>query len=267
MDERIADEKEAHGGTGKSLVGVALSQMVATHRIDGKLFNPSKNFAYQGVNHGTRLLIFDDVKPKFPFEALFSQITDGLTIEMKFKDEYTIPFEMSPKQLISTNYVIVGQGNSFERRKLEIEFGGYFRDTKSPEEEFDHRLFDDWSMREWELFDRYMIHCLQLFLQNGLVDYTKINALERRLIAQTKSEAVEYLDDRILVPDRAALKSKMNRIEKASFYQEFIQRYPDFQNHLKQRTFNSWVKIWAESRGITFTESKSNGRNYFNLSK
>jgi hypothetical protein len=57
---------------------------------------------------------------------LFSAITEGITIEKKNKDAIRIPFSFSPKIVITTNYAIKGRGNSFLRRKVELELTSFY---------------------------------------------------------------------------------------------------------------------------------------------
>ena len=95
-----------------------------------------KSFPYQRVQVDTQTLVFDDVSRHFDFERLFSVITEGITLEKKNKDEIHIPFESSPKIVITTNYAIKGAGNSFERRKWDLEFKQYYSKMFTPETEF-----------------------------------------------------------------------------------------------------------------------------------
>ena len=85
----------------------------------------------------------------------------------KNKDEIFIPFERSPKVIITTNYVINGSGNSHDRRRHEIEFNQYFNGKHTPLDEYGRLLFDEWNNKDWISFDNYMIDNLQRFLING----------------------------------------------------------------------------------------------------
>lgn len=106
-DEVITDNPE--GGTGKGIFVNAVSKMKNTAYIDGKRFNFDSSFPYQTMSVDTQVLSFDDVKKHFDFERLFSVITEGITIEKKNKDAIKIPFDKSPKIIITTNYAIKGK--------------------------------------------------------------------------------------------------------------------------------------------------------------
>ena len=141
-DEVISDNPE--GGTGKGLFMNALSQMKKLVVIDGKAFAFEKSFPYQLVSADTQILCFDDVKKHFDFERLFSVVTEGLTLEKKNKDAIKIPFSKSPKIGITTNYAIKGSGNSFARRKWEIELHQHYNKNFTPLDEFGKHFFAEW---------------------------------------------------------------------------------------------------------------------------
>ena len=134
----------------------ALSQLKKLVVIDGKSFNFERSFAYQLVSADTQILCFDDVRKHFDFERLFSVVTEGLTLEKKNKDAIKIPFSKSPKITITTNYAIKGAGNSFERRKWELELNQYYTKDYTPMDEFGKLMFGEWDDNEWCQFDIYI---------------------------------------------------------------------------------------------------------------
>ena len=189
-DEVISDNPE--GGTGKGIFMTALSQMKKLVVIDGKGFGFEKSFPYQLVSSDTQILCFDDVKKHFDFERLFSVVTEGLTLEKKNKDAIKIPFSKSPKIAITTNYAIKGKGNSFERRKWELELHQYYNKNYTPLSEFGKLMFGDWNDDEWCMFDNYMINNLQSYLTTGLIKSSFVNLKVRQLSAETSHEFIEW---------------------------------------------------------------------------
>ena len=145
-----------NGGTGKSLLAHSLSKLVPTCFKSGKQIDSSNRFFFSDVEEYDKVVIFDDVQPNFKFEDLFSMITGDLPVEKKYQNQTKIPFEYSPKVIISTNYIVYSYGNSAERRKVEFEVAPYFRIVKSPEDEFGRRMFDDWDLIEWNKFDNFV---------------------------------------------------------------------------------------------------------------
>ena len=224
-DEVISDNPE--GGTGKGLVMNALSNMKKLVVIDGKSFNFEKSFPYQLVSADTQILCFDDVKKHFDFERLFSVITEGLTLEKKNKDAIKIPFHKSPKVSITTNYAIKGAGNSFARRKWELELHQYYNMNFTPRDEFGKMMFGDWNDDDWCEFDNYMINCLRFYLANGLVKSKFVNLKIRQLSAETNHEFIEWVG---LVDNNEKnnmLPSNV-RLYKNELYNNFVDEYPDY---------------------------------------
>ncbi|MGI9555819.1 MAG: BT4734/BF3469 family protein, partial [Cyanophyceae cyanobacterium] len=189
-DEVISDNPE--GGTGKGIFMNALSHMKKLVTIDGKAFTFERSFAYQLVSADTQILCFDDVKKYFDFERLFSVVTEGLTLEKKNKDAIKIPFSKSPKIAITTNYAIKGAGNSFARRKWELELHQHYTKSYTPQDEFGKLFFGDWDSDEWCFFDNYMIYCLQLYLKEGLIQSEFVNLKIRQLSAETSHDFIEW---------------------------------------------------------------------------
>ncbi len=245
-DEVISDNPE--GGTGKGLFMNALSKMKKVVTIDGKSFTFERSFAYQLVSADTQILVFDDVKKNFDFERLFSVVTEGLTLEKKNKDAIKIPFSKSPKIAITTNYAIKGAGNSFARRKWELELHQHYNKNFTPMDEFGKLMFGDWSERDWCSFDNYMIGCLQNYLSRGLQKSQFVNLKIRQLSAETCHDFIEWCG---LLEGQNGNTSLMldTKLNSQQLYYDFIEEYPDFGPKAKMtisRTrFYKWLASYA----------------------
>ncbi len=249
-DEIISDNPE--GGTGKGLFMNALSQMKKLVVIDGKAFAFEKSFPYQLVSADTQLLCFDDVKKHFDFERLFSVVTEGLTLEKKNKDAIKIPFSKSPKIAITTNYAIKGTGNSFARRKWEIELHQHYNKNHTPLDEFGKHFFADWSEDEWCGFDNYMTSSLQDYLTTGLVKSRFVNLKIRQLSAETSHDFIEWCG---LVEGNQKNNSLSIGVKliKQDLYFEFIGEYPDYGPKAKMTISRTRFYKWLVSYAIYST--------------
>jgi len=245
-DEVISDNPE--GGTGKGLFMNALSKMKKVVTIDGKSFTFERSFAYQLVSADTQILVFDDVKKHFDFERLFSVVTEGLTLEKKNKDAIKIPFSKSPKIAITTNYAIKGAGNSFARRKWELELHQHYNKNFTPMDEFGKLMFGDWSERDWCSFDNYMISCLQNYLSKGLQKSQFVNLKIRQLSAETCHDFIEWCG---LLKGQNSNPSLMleTKLNSQQLYYDFIEEYPDFGPKAKMTIsrirFYKWLASYA----------------------
>lgn len=247
-DEVISDNPE--GGTGKGLFVQGLRQIRKVAILDGKSFDDKKSFPYQTVSQDSQVLVWDDVKRNFDFESKFSLVTEGITIERKNKDAIKLSVEESPKILISTNYAIKGAGNSHDRRRHEMEVSQYYGDKITPYNEFGHQLFDDWSDDMYARFDNYMVHCIQKYLLHGLISQTAKNIKLRKFIAETSMEFYEWIEEDGVFPLNI-------RKDKAQAFAEFISDNPDFSRWLKRKTFNLWIKKYANFKNIEYKDGKT----------
>lgn len=239
-DEVISDDPE--GGTGKGLIGKALSHFCTTVKVDGKTFTFDKGFLYSRINDDSRILFFDDVKKNFDFEKLFSVITEGITTEKKGFDEQYRDFSETPKILISTNYALKGSGNSHARRRFELEIAQYYNSIRTPETEFNRMMFNDWDANDWLQFDNYIILCCQLYLKNGLVKQGLINLPEKRFETETTREFMEFITDYKL----------QGRIPKQQMFDDFIVKNPQYGKQLwfTRTKLQQWVKSYCSYRNL-----------------
>jgi hypothetical protein len=246
-DEVISDNPE--GGTGKGLFMNALSRMKKVVTIDGKSFTFERSFAYQLVSADTQILVFDDVKKYFDFERLFSVVTEGLTLEKKNKDAIKIPFSKSPKIAITTNYAIKGSGNSFARRKWELELHQYYSKAFTPLDEFGKLMFGDWNDDDWCEFDNYMIRCLANYLQTGLVRSKFVNLKIRQLSAETSHDFIEWCGLVEGQPKNNTLEPEV-RLYKNDLYNDFVNEYPDYGPKSKMTISRTKFYKWLVSYGM-----------------
>ena len=257
VDEKIPDDGEPNGRTGKSIFGKALSKLKKSSRIDGKNFTFTERFTFQEVYLDTKILEFNDVTRKFDFERLFSVTTDDMTIENKKEKPFTLKFEDSPKLLVSTNYTIKGQGASYEDRLFEVEFSDHYNENHKPLDDFEGRLFDDWDTEEWNRFDNFMLECVELYLKEGLVKYEPINLEKRKLIEQTIDEFVDFADKKIVANQE---------YDKSTLFNSFLLSYNNV-GWVKQKRFTGWIKLYAKSKGYNYETRDSNGISYYKLAE
>lgn len=252
-DETISDNPE--GGTGKGIFIRSLQYFKSTESVDGKMFKFDRSFLYQRVNLDTQVLAFEDVQQGFDFERLFSVITDGIEVEKKGKDSFYIPFEQSPKIIVTTNYAVRGTGNSHNRRKLELEFAQHYTKTNTPQDEFGRLLFDDWTDEDWDKFDRFMIGCAQVYLSQGLIEAQHVNLEYKKLVASTSQEFIEWMDSRELY----------GQINRPQFYKDFIDEYEHMKKYCSSQKFTMWIRLYCLNKGLSFNINSSNGIKYYSF--
>lgn len=244
IDEKLSEG--AFGRSGKGLVIKAIGKMRSVVTEDGRNFDVGKNFAFQRVSADTHIISIEDMRERFPFDKLFSILTEGITIEKKNRDEMYIQFSESPKVVISTNYSIKGVDDSTLDRQYLIEFSDHYNKYNRPVYEFGKLFFEDWNKEEWNAFYSYMIKCLQLYLANGLMPYTYVNLERKRLIDETCNEFSEFSDGLIL----------NQPYNKKELFEKFTTEYPEVEK-INQSRFTRWIKIFARIKSVEVVESKS----------
>src|SRR5690606_32899649 len=91
LDENINELDSVMGGTGKSLFVKAISYLRPSTTIDGKGFRSSDSFAFQRVTPFTNIVVINDIQQSADFESFYGRITDGFSINQKYKPEIFIP--------------------------------------------------------------------------------------------------------------------------------------------------------------------------------
>jgi len=249
IDEIISDG--ASGRSGKGLTIRGIGKLRKTVILDGRTFSPGKNFAFQRVGVDCNVLAFDDLDKNFPFEKLFSVISDGITIERKNKDEIYLPYEKSPKLICSTNYVMKGIDDSAIDRQFVIEYTDHYNKNHRPTDEFGHSFFEGWSREEWNRFDTFMLECLQLYLEKGLCPYPLQNMALKQLINETCEDFVEFSKE--FQPNC--------RYDKNELYKNYLTENPDWAK-LSQRRFTSWLRVYGKNKGLKVEEWKSGAERF-----
>lgn len=256
-DEVISDDPE--GGTGKGIIVDCVARFKKIDIIDGMLFDFSDKFRYQTVNIDTDIIFFDDAKKGFEFQKLFSSLTTGLDVEKKSGLKFKMPFAISPKIVISTNYAIKGNGSSYERRKHEIEIAPHYSNSFTPLQEFGKMLIDDFTPEEFNAFDNFVIRCCAAYLIKGLVKQELINQPLKQLYASTEHEFVDFMKEEYFFE---VGKSQPYRIDQSEAFDKYYRLY---KTKLGSKTFYRYMEIFYNYFQIPYERKKAGDVRYFYL--
>jgi len=193
MDEKVPlFPGEKNGGTGKTFATEAFHHFKGnTISIKGSDFNRGNRFAWQQCELTTERVVINETPEEFKFEGLYSEITEGIPVEKKNQGIFKLK---NAKIIITTNDMIKGAGSSYRRRIFTFEFADHYNDHYLVIDEFGHLFFIDWPKEQWVLFDNFMVHCQQLYLDNGLIDYERKN-VELRKLQETEPELFDFFED------------------------------------------------------------------------
>jgi len=262
-DENLIDDGKPEGGTGKGLLIKALAHIVEKAFYNGKNSSFSNDkFAYQNVKETTDILFIDDAPRNFDFESLFSVLTDDLPVEKKHQPVKVIPFDMSPKFVISTNYTINGDSSSFKRRRFDIFLNNFYHSGHTPADDFGDEFFHGWDEKEWQHFDHFMMVCLRSFLSLGLISYEDEGWRLKKLKNETSSDFIELMEKdyqtKNIQYDYISIRQKLVSIYGEKYYfleknkmiiVDWVARYASHKefNITKDRNRNGATFIFAEA--------------------
>lgn len=257
-DEQINEQPA--GGTGKTLIFQALGYLREVVILDAKSYDDNNQFALQRLNPSTNVLIFDDPTRKFKFENLFSKMSTGLPINKKNKPEIFVPFKKSPKFGFASNYIMKGETSSFNRRKFEIEIHPFYSDKHQPIDDFGVEFWsEEWTNENWNDFFSLMLNCCKLFINSGLIVPEYVNLADKKIMAQTSAEFIEWAQENIL---------NNNRYHRNETYQNFKRAMEADKAYCPNaHIFYSWIRSYADYKNWDVNDAVGAGRMYIDFGK
>jgi len=182
---------ETNGRSGKTLIAKTLSHYTKNFgEIRGDAENLRSKFRNDGLALDTRIALLQETHKNFDIQRLFDDITEGFTIEKKGQQ----PFKNdNVKLVVTTNFVIKQKGSSYRNRIHLIELTSHYNDKHTPEDEFGHLLFHEWTTEEWLKFDNLILASIQLYLQEGLMPCNIANHKIREFIENTSPEFYKFV--------------------------------------------------------------------------
>lgn len=254
VDKSKRSHNDSNGRSGKTLMCKALGYAVPRCVLDGRNFKWDGRNPFDKLNLDHRILHFDDIPKNFDFERTYSLTTEDFTYNKMYQDSITIPFEDSPKIMITTNTSLRASGESAKARQHIIEFSNFFNSEHTPYKEFGRRFFNEWDENEWNLFDNFMIEAVRLYLEIGLVPFPLENYEENKLVDDIGFDELEWIESRIM-----AAWSSNTRQEKKALFNDFLAEFRNKQ-HMKMNTFTKWLEQVCKLRGYVINGHKKGER-------
>ena len=198
MDNKVAEDGECNGRTGKSFLFKVLSYFGKTVKLSGR--NPKlmdNPHVFDQVTEHTDYLLIDDCDKYLHTGVFYDIITSDMTVNPKNNQSYTIPFEKSPKIAFTTNYVPANFDPSTEARLLYLAYSDYYHqktedneylETRSIRDDFGKELFaKDYSEEEWSDDCNFIMQCCRFYLsvanKNIKIQPPMKNIVKRKLIS------------------------------------------------------------------------------------
>jgi hypothetical protein len=238
----------ANGGTGKSIICVAVSKLRKAAFLNGKNADFDSPFVFQEVGKDDHLVVWDDIKSNFNFESLNSAITNKYVVERKNQHRMSFSSETNPKTVISTNFVIKNsEGETYERRAKEMELFNYYNAMFTPEIEFNNERFFVWKPEEWDIFNNFMFKCCMIYLQNQarILPYVSDTRQEKKINFAFDADFVEYVKENF-----SSLQTERG-VPQKFFYEKYLETISISKQHKSHpKGFGRNLTRFCEFRGV-----------------
>lgn len=272
MDAKMSEVGDSNGRTGKSIFAKSIEKMLKTYYINGrdnKIFEGAH--PYDGLDESYKMVLIDDADQNLQFGLFYTLITGDMQVNTKNAIKFTIPFQRSPKLIITTNHAIRGSGSSDLARQFLVGFADYFSDIRSPSEIFGRRLFDDWDFKEWNSFYEICASAIQIYLQYGFIEADTENLGLRRLRQEIGENFIAWADGYFNATDSIPVNIGIE-ISKQAAYEDFEKMFETYvRKNVNIRLFKKKLQQYAAFKGWTYNKEKNgediktNGKEYFQL--
>lgn len=170
LSDAGAKDNIRNGRRGKGLIQNALVNTRVSAEKSGSSFDTSYRHKYADLKQEHDVLIIDDVPASLNYNSFYSDITTSIPIEGKGVNQESIPFNMAPKFIFSSNYAIRYDKNeaSTNNRFMEFQLSNYWNINNTPRNYYKQNFFKDWNFDEWNQFYCFMAECVKMFLDFGL---------------------------------------------------------------------------------------------------
>jgi hypothetical protein len=267
-----ANDENRNGRRGKTLLTKAVSEVLTTMLKGGKEFDASYTHVFADLEKKHKTYIIDDVPASFNYDDLYTNVLGAINCQRKGVKAELIPFEESPKFVITSNWVIRydEKNASTNKRFLEFKFSNYYNQKFTPKDDFGCSFFEDWNTDEWNRFYSFVFDCVRLYLTDGLnqIQYDK-----------SRDNYLAYFNNDVMIDEFERIMINLIDSNNTFSVMDFLSRYDAYDNPLKlQKFFHSrnvkkLVDIWLSEKqrvneylGWNYQQAQRKWMNKSNLS-
>ena len=229
MENKITEEDESSGGSGKSfflkaLKTLALSSIVTLQGRDKKA--TENKHLLDRVSSNTDILQIDDAHRYFDFDFFYTMITGETTVNPKGGKSFEIAYEDAPIMAITSNFPPPNDDASTMRRMLNVVFSDYYhqktanndyKETRSIYDDFGYDLFAETYTPEFYNEDiNFMLDCLQFYLStipHKIVCQPPMENVVKRINIAKMGNSFKDWAETFFAPDNDNLNILLNRSE------------------------------------------------------
>jgi len=271
LDGKVGEQEECNGRSGKSLYGRVAGHFAPMLCIDGKRVGLTESqFFLAGLKDDTRIIFIDECRRQFDFPFLLGKITEGLTVEKKGVDPYTLPFDVAPKWMLGTNHVLRDMDSSTQARLLPVVFSDYYhqRTTQSSEYREDRSVRDDLGhdlmtsdYQGWAADIPFVLLCEQFYLSvmargDGRRILPPMDSIERRRQRANLGKSFEQWAQDYFQPGGPNLDTKLNL---TNVYTDFCSE-TGANLKVSRQQFGKKLKAFCDFAGYTYNPGDITGQ-------
>ncbi|MGV8914348.1 MAG: hypothetical protein ACOH1X_02755 [Kaistella sp.] len=256
MDDRIVDNNQSFGRTGKSLTWGGAIRCMKSNEYKGARRKDvlDGQFTYEGVTKDTDYLLFDDANDQFKFNEIFTDITGDMTVNGKNQSAYGVSFYDSPKICITTNFAFKNLDPSSMSRMLINSWSDFYhgknptenREEFSPRDHFGHDFFSkSWDDHQWNLF----INCLAQFASLYLRTKSKIEAPQENL---RKRNLKADMGDKFLEWAEEYFGERLNSFVVKREAHDHLKAFSKYFSEINSNLFKTRVRQYSEFKNYQF---------------
>lgn len=199
MDNKIGEEGECNGRSGKSFLFKSIGMFMKTVKLSGR--NPKlmdNPHVFDQVTQHTDFILVDDCDRYLSMGQFYDLITSDLTVNPKNNQSYSIPFEQSPKFRFTTNYVPRDFDASTEARLLYMVYSDYYHqrtedndylETRTIRDDFGRNLFtQEYPEADWNADINFFLQCCHFYLQLCQEDIKLLPPMDNILKRKSKAD-------------------------------------------------------------------------------
>ena len=238
-----ADDVNRNGRRGKTLIIQALRMFTPSIIKGGTEFDPNYRHNHAATESIHKLYFIDDVPRNFNYHALYTNISGGISAERKGTKAVEIPYSHSPKFMITTNWVVPRNNDeaSTIARFAEYQLSNFFNANHTPQQYFGEVFFQDWDEKEWQLFHEFILTCIMIFLNDGLIEIEYSKEADN-YFAYFSNGVVEEEMQRIMNEMRSKAEFTVTDFLREHSKEELYKYKPIFNSRNARDRINIWIE-------------------------
>ncbi len=280
QDMKISAIGKSSGRSGKSLLSKVIGNVRSVFYVGARKKDAIEDqFVYDGYTKFHNNIEVDDLNEFQDIDTLYTEITGPRRVNNKHLSPETLQYEQSGKMFVSTNFELANTDNSTISRMLFVAVSDYYhestkyndyRETRSPSDKYNRRLFDHFTEEEWVKFYNLIAYCMQMAMRFPAKIQPPMENLEKRQLRRAMIKGVTKDEEFFvwangyyrLMPEDTKLTTDCAPDDNG-YFDMFILKEKAFENfkatlsdtHQRKYTaqqFKKSTKAWSEYYGYEF---------------